>query len=596
MSEKQKIFGFCLKYSDAIESLVIPDKTFALGLFTRHTQTFFEPFIETQYDDYVEDERVNFYLGKENRLYFYSVINGKLENLDDLPTCTINGTGYTVNQQTKGTYYVTVDGNEDLFISYNEYNDVWGNIMYKGKQRPDVTLRFVPNDADKYYNFNVDALDDTRYGLSLSGIKVGEKLLQGEKRKVNVLLRKPYTISEYFIGNSVYYQLYVKQGPAVIKITDWQKVNKSFTNNYFTIDTTWLVPQRYFVDIKVETNGDEASKKNNTSKKAVSAITDKNILDKLNFEYQYPGDNTYVYDFLPSTTVTEQSTEVKGTWYAKNKKTGKIFQISGNYPSTEKNLDKQFPQAKNPVNKSPEPNTGQTNTGSTTSNSATSTVQESLKKNLKLIKENKDNLLVEKNIVKKRFSFIMEGSIVETEEDRDKIVESVISEIGYLKNQGYSSQAINEGLFSFLGSMIGGTAGATPNVFKEYLAGWLLKKLGVPEDSYMGSVVVTLVGDMGLNEYDKFFSDCRFASNKLADALIEGYLYQVQKEKGLNSSVSGFLVSAVRNAVSEYLLDDKDSLVQKLENQLSEFLCPVLSKLFGVITDKADDLKSKVVA
>jgi len=249
-------FGFCLKYSDAIESLVIPDKTFALGLFTRHTQTFFEPFIETQYDDYVEDERVDFYLGKENRLYFYSVINGKLENLDDLPTCTINGTGYTVNQQTKGTYYVTVDGNEDLFISYNEYNDVWGNIMYKGKQRPDVTLRFVPNDADKYYNFNVDALDDTRYGLSLSGIKVGEKLLQGEKRKVNVLLRKPYTISEYFIGNSVYYQLYVKQGPAVIKITDWQKVNKSFTNNYFTIDTTWLVPQRYFVDIKVETNGE----------------------------------------------------------------------------------------------------------------------------------------------------------------------------------------------------------------------------------------------------------------------------------------------------------------------------------------------------
>ena len=130
----------------------------------------------------------------------------------------------------------------------------------------------------------------------------------------------------------------------------------------------------------------------------------------------------------------------------------------------------------------------------------------------------------------------MEDNIVETEEDRDRLVESVISEIGYLKNQGYSSQAINEGLFSFLGSMVGGTAGATPNVFKEYLAGWLLKKLGVPEDSYMGSVVVTLVGDMGLNEYDKFFSDCRFASNKLADALIEGYLYQVQKEPRRNGN------------------------------------------------------------
>ena len=396
------------------------------------------------------------------------------------------------------------------------------------------------------------------------------------------------------------------------------------------------------------------------NKKVVPPVTDKNLLSKLNFEYQYPGDKTYVYDFVPSTAVTEQTDGIKGTWYAKNTKTGKVFQISGNYPSTEKNLDTQFPQAKNPVNKAPEPNATQdtqttqdtqepknlnTTTDTTptpvddiqgkklevsktgepdltpkniqvnqkskpTNTTTTSTdmekndiygpsnpnIKESLKKNLSMIKENKENLLVETNIVQKRFSFIMEDNIVETEEDRDRLVESVISEIGYLKNQGYSSQAINEGLFSFLGSMVGGTAGATPNVFKEYLAAWLLKKLGVPEDSYIGSVVVTLVGDMGLDEYDKFFSDCRFASNKLADALIEGYLYQVQKEKGLSSNFSGFVVSAMRNAVSEYLLDDKDGLVQKLENQLSEYLCPLLSKLFGVISDKADDLKSKVAA
>ena len=27
-------------------------------------------------------------------------------------------------------------------------------------------------------------------------------------------------------------------------------------NNYFTINTTWMVPQEYFVDIKIETNGE----------------------------------------------------------------------------------------------------------------------------------------------------------------------------------------------------------------------------------------------------------------------------------------------------------------------------------------------------
>jgi hypothetical protein len=249
--------GFCLKYSDAIEALTFPDnRVCALGLFTRHTQTFFEPYIETVYDDHINDERVTFYLGKNNDIFFYSVINGKLENLDQLPTCTINGIGYTVNQKTKGVYYVTVNGDESNFVSYTEYNDIWSDIIYNGNARPDVKLRFVPIDADKYYNFNIDAMDDTRYGLSLSGIKVGEGLQQGEQRRVNILLRKPYTVSEYYVSNSIYYKLYVKQGPAVIDIFDWQPANKALNNNYFTIDTTWLVPQRYFVDIKIETNGE----------------------------------------------------------------------------------------------------------------------------------------------------------------------------------------------------------------------------------------------------------------------------------------------------------------------------------------------------
>jgi hypothetical protein len=229
--------GFCLKYSDAIEALTFPDN-------------------ETIYDDHIDDERISFYLGKENKLFFYSVINGKLENLDQVPTCTINGTGYTVNQKTKGVYYVTVGGDESNFVSYTEYNDIWSGIVYNGNARPNVKLRFVPIDADRYYNFNMDALDDTRYGLSLRGIKVGESLQQGEQRKVNILLRKPYTVSEYYVSNSVYYKLYVKQGPAIIDIFDWQLANKALNNNYFTIDTTWLVPQRYFVDIKIETNGE----------------------------------------------------------------------------------------------------------------------------------------------------------------------------------------------------------------------------------------------------------------------------------------------------------------------------------------------------
>ena len=112
----------------------------------------------------------------------------------------------------------------------------------------------------------------------------------------------------------------------------------------------------------------------------------------------------------------------------------------------------------------------------------------------------------------------------------------------------------------------------------------------------MNGVIVSLVGNLNIADYDRFFSDCRFASNKIADSLIEGYLLQLQNEKNANSGASGFIVSALRNSVVDYFAEDKNSLIQILEDKIGEFICPKLSKLSGVIGDKANDIKAKAVA
>jgi hypothetical protein len=227
---------------------------------------------------------------------------------------------------------------------------------------------------------------------------------------------------------------------------------------------------------------------------------------------------------------------------------------------------------------------------------ATESLKKTLKKNLKVVKENKENLMVETNIVERRFNFIVEGKSIETIDEQDYLIESVISEIGYLKTQGYSSKAINEGLFSMLGSLLGGGAKAVPAVFGEYIANWLTGKLGIPKNSYMNGVIVSLVGNLNISDYDRFFSDCRFSSNKIADSLIEGYLVQLQNQKDVNSGASGFIVSALRNSVVDYFAEDKNSLIQILEDKIGEFLCPKLSKLSGAISDKTDEMKAKMVA
>ena len=395
-----------------------------------------------------------------------------------------------------------------------------------------------------------------------------------------------------------------------------------------------------------KTDGGAKSGGKVSGKTNIPAITDKNLLSTLNFEYTYPGDKTYVYDFVPNKTVAEQ-TAPGGTWYAKNLKTGKVFNITQNFPKTAEKLNIEYPSAANPVDKSPK-NLDTTSsektsapdmsgiqgkklevqpvgskidptqkinlstTKTTTMKPSTpdmsnldtfgpsGTVKESLKKtlkkNLRVVKENKENLMVETNIIEKRFNFIVDGDSFDTIEKQDYLVESVISEIGYLKAQGYTSKAINEGLFSMLGSLLGGSAQSVPAVFGEYIAGWLTKKLGIPQDSYMNGVIVSLVGNLNISDYDRFFSDCRFASNKIADSLIEGYVVQLQNQKGANTGASGFIISAMRNAVVDYFTEDKNSLIQILEDKIGEFLCPQLSKLSSVIGDKTNDMKAKMTA
>jgi hypothetical protein len=391
----------------------------------------------------------------------------------------------------------------------------------------------------------------------------------------------------------------------------------------------------------------DGTKNNPVKKQQPPSITDKNLLNTLDFSYKYPGDNKYVYAFSSPENAIKEDTAQAGKWYAKNTSTGKVFDMTTNYPSTAAKLNANFftsgkaepaapatPSAEKPAEtkltdindikgkglkvepvtqlKQPSNVNLQTNNNKTdltnvqqpqvydpygpSNPQIKESLKKSLKKNLIEVKEKKEDLMVENKIIKNRFNFLFEGKSFETEEEKDYLVESVITEIGYLKTQGYSSQAINEGLFSMLGNIFGGSVKSIPAVFGEYIAGWLTKTLGIPQNSYMSSVVVALVGNLNIADYDKFFSDCRFSSNKIADSLIEGYVLQLQNEKNLNTGASGFIVSALRNSVVDYFTEDKTSLIQILEDKIGEFLCPKLSKLSSAISDKTDDLKSKIVA
>jgi hypothetical protein len=256
-------YGMGIAYSYAFEQTSTPQIQY-VGFFTRHTQTAYEPYIETRYENYIQDDRNNFFLDKINKLYLYVNLAGNPTNLDTLPTVTVYDnyggifSAYTssdVNHITKGVYSI------DLLIPTNTsfsdgmlLNDVWGNILINGISRPDIKLSFELMDSWKYYNLGSSDSLPKQVAVTVSGIYANEKIKRGDIRKVIVSTRIPYTVNQTQVITGLKYRLYVTEGQNELTIVDYEQIEMTSNSNYFLIDTQSLLPNTYYVDIKVESN------------------------------------------------------------------------------------------------------------------------------------------------------------------------------------------------------------------------------------------------------------------------------------------------------------------------------------------------------
>jgi hypothetical protein len=274
-------YGFGIGFPSNLEALATDDLQY-VGFFTRHTQTFYEPFLESVYDNPIRDDRANFYMDKVNKLYLYSNIGGEPTSLDNLPELTITDafgdvittyssdtlncsgttlTGSVVSNVTcvsKGVY------SADVFIPSSAYpegdctdfTDTWSNICINGVKRPDVELDFIIKDPSGYYNIGNNDELPKKYGFKVTGIKQDESIKRGDVRRVNVTAKIPYTINQSEIIDNLEYRLYVKEGQNQFTVIDFQDVNRAFNSNYFYIDTASLIPNKYYIDVKVKSHNE----------------------------------------------------------------------------------------------------------------------------------------------------------------------------------------------------------------------------------------------------------------------------------------------------------------------------------------------------
>jgi hypothetical protein len=253
--------GYGIAFEETLEMMEVRPARY-VGFFTRHTQTYYEPFVETVFNSPIRDDRQNFYRGKLNRLYFYTNLGGEPTNLDSNPSVVVkNGSGTifssftsnNVTRQTKGVYYV------ELFVPITEsdctiFTDTWSSIVINGINRPSVTLQFEIKDDTEYYRFGDDESLPIEYGINLSGIRRDEKIKRGDYRKVFVNVREPYTINQTSVIDGLQYRLWIREGNTEVNVIDWMDVNRTYLKNYFVLDTSWMIPNEYYIDIKLTSN------------------------------------------------------------------------------------------------------------------------------------------------------------------------------------------------------------------------------------------------------------------------------------------------------------------------------------------------------
>lgn len=253
-------YGFCLayKYSYENSSENIPQY---IGLFTRYTNTIFKPYIETIYDSTINDDRSNFKLDRTNKLYFYSIIDDLPVNLDYIPSCQIknnndeiifnfdNVTGVT--QESKGVYSVEFKLNSKIYEEGTTFYDTWSGIYIDGEAIDDFELHFTTKASD--LNFNKQCGTGKNYSFDVYGVNNDEYIMIGEKRKINVIGRIPYTTNQSIALANIEYRIYIKEGNGEITIIDYTKIDKRDNENYFILDSENFVKGTYYLDVRFNT-------------------------------------------------------------------------------------------------------------------------------------------------------------------------------------------------------------------------------------------------------------------------------------------------------------------------------------------------------
>lgn len=251
--------AFGLEYQD-----LEPANEQSVAFFTKYTQTFFEPYVESIFLDNITDARNNFIEGFTQNLYLYVTKGSSFYNLDNLPFVNIYDStntiipglsGLTTTQIRKGVYEVSFGITGLNCDGKKFFYDKWTNLSIDNVAINDVTQKFVPKPFSSKYSIGPNPTESKDYKIQYHGIKQNEKIKRGELRKVSVIFKSIQSLKADII-DEVYYRMYIFEGRTEVIVHDWTLLDVT-NENSFVLDTSVYIPREYFIEIKGKTFGEE---------------------------------------------------------------------------------------------------------------------------------------------------------------------------------------------------------------------------------------------------------------------------------------------------------------------------------------------------
>jgi hypothetical protein len=252
-------YGLGIKFPDNIEALKTEYRE-SVAFHAKHTNTFYEPFIETIIADEITDDRNYFYMDKDNDLYLYVNIGNFTQNItvdkvdiydyEDNLIQTI--TGSSVQNVSRGVYKITLNIDSQLYPDAVLFRDVWSLTI---NSRP-VTAenQFYLISPTKYYTFNLsNQIDFRNYFFYFWGINEKENIRAGNIRKIRLTIKELYPNQSNFLPLELEYRLFTTVGAKYeIDIIPYTPVNRTSNGYEFDLDTSWLIPQDYYLQIRMK--------------------------------------------------------------------------------------------------------------------------------------------------------------------------------------------------------------------------------------------------------------------------------------------------------------------------------------------------------